>query len=84
MCGQFNINEALIIAQIEVGFSSVLSDKDLAMLVRRHRAGVDVQIGIEFQDRNRDFATFQDGPDRSDGYTLTNRTYNTASYEDIL
>ena len=39
--------EALVVAEIEVGFGAVVGDEDLAMLVRAHRARIDVQIGVE-------------------------------------
>src|SRR6185437_2015646 len=39
--------EALIVAEVEIGLGAVVGDEDLAVLVGRHRAGVDVQIGIE-------------------------------------
>ncbi len=42
------VDEALVVAQIEVGLGAILGDEDLAVLVRRHRAGIDVEIGVEF------------------------------------
>ena len=42
--------ESLIMAEIEVGLRAVVGHIDFAMLVRRHRARVDVQIRIEFPD----------------------------------
>src|SRR5262249_53029437 len=39
--------EALVMAEVEVGFRPVVGDEDLAVLVGRHRARVDVQIGVE-------------------------------------
>ncbi len=45
-----NAGKALIMAEIEIGLCPVVRHIDLAMLVRRHRAGIDVQIGIELAD----------------------------------
>ncbi len=39
--------EALVVAEIEIGFRAVIGDEHLAVLVRRHRAGIDVEIRIE-------------------------------------
>ena len=39
--------EALVMAEVEIGLGAVIGDEDLAMLVRRHRARIDVEIGIE-------------------------------------
>ena len=41
------VDEALVMAEVEIGLGSVLGDKDLAMLQRTHGAGVDVDIRVE-------------------------------------
>ena len=38
--------------KIEIGLSSVVGDKNLAMLKRRHRARIDINIRIEFHHLN--------------------------------
>ena len=35
-------------AQVQIGFSPVISDENLTMLERIHSAGVNVNIGVEF------------------------------------
>ena len=42
------VGEALVVAQVQVGFRSVVGDENLAVLDRIHRARVDVQVGVEF------------------------------------
>jgi CTP synthase len=37
---------------VEIGFCAVVSDVDLAVLERRHRSGIDVEVRIEFHDRH--------------------------------
>jgi phage-related tail protein len=44
--------EALVMAEVEVGFGAVIGDEDLAMLIRAHGAGIDVQIGVELAHAN--------------------------------
>ena len=39
--------EALIMAEIEIGLGAVVGDEDLAVLVGAHRAGIDIEIGVE-------------------------------------
>ena len=46
------VDEALVVPEIEIGLGAVLGDEDLAVLVRVHRPGVDVDVGIELLDRN--------------------------------
>ena len=45
--GQLKVDESLVVAQVEVGLAAVMGDEDLAVLVRRHGARIDVQIGVE-------------------------------------
>src|SRR5262249_23141870 len=39
--------EALVVPEIEVGLGAVVGDEYLAVLVRRHRPGIDVEIRVE-------------------------------------
>ena len=41
-----NAGETLIMAEVEIGFGTIVGDENLAMLQRAHRAGIDVQIGV--------------------------------------
>src|SRR5215813_3467135 len=40
-------DKALIVAKIEIGLGTVVSDEDLAVLIGAHSARVDIQIGVE-------------------------------------
>ena len=44
---QVAVEEPLVVADVEVGLGAVLGDEDLAVLERVHRAGVDVEVGVE-------------------------------------
>jgi len=39
--------EPLVVAQVEVGLGPVVGDEDLAVLIRAHRARIDIQIGVK-------------------------------------
>src|SRR5439155_17192521 len=41
------VDEALVVAQVQVGLSAVVGDEDLAVLVGVHGAGIDVGVGVE-------------------------------------
>ena len=45
--------EALVVAQIEIGLRAVVGDEHLAVLVGAHRAGIDVEIGVELAQPHR-------------------------------
>ena len=46
--------EALVMAEVEVGLGAVVGDEDLAVLVRAHRPRIDVEIGVELAQADRD------------------------------
>ena len=45
--------EALVMAEVEIGLGAVVGHEHLAVLVRRHRARIDIQVGVEFSMRTR-------------------------------
>jgi hypothetical protein len=49
---QVLVDEALVVAQVEIGLGTVIGDEYLAVLIRRHRSGVDVDVRVELQDRD--------------------------------
>ena len=44
---QLGVEEALVVADVEVGLGAVVGDEDLTVLERVHRPGVDVEVGVE-------------------------------------
>jgi len=41
------VQEALVVADVQVGFGTVLGDEHLAMLERIHRAGIDIEVRVQ-------------------------------------
>ena len=54
--------EALVMAKIEIGLGAVIGHEDFAMLVWRHRAGIDVEIGIKLLDARAIASRLQESP----------------------
>ena len=50
MEGQIFVDEALIVAQVQVSLGAVVGDKDLSVLVGAHGAGVHVEVGVQLLD----------------------------------
>ena len=42
--------EALVVAEIEIRLGAVVGHEHLAMLIGRHRAGIDIEVGVELLD----------------------------------
>src|SRR5262245_6350956 len=63
LASQFSVRVTLVMAQVEVGFCAVIGDVDLAVLVRTHGSGIDVQIRVELQQADTEAAAFQQASD---------------------
>ena len=48
--------------EVEVGLGAVIGDEHLAVLIRRHRAGIDIDVGVEFEDGDGESAGLEDPP----------------------
>ena len=56
------VGEALVVAEVEVGFAAIVGDVDLAVLVRAHRAGVDVDVRVELLQRDLVAVSLEQAP----------------------
>jgi len=56
--------------KIEVGFGSIVGDKNLPMLKRRHRPRIDIQVRVELHQVHLQATAFEQATDRSCGQPL--------------
>ena len=82
--GQVLVDEALVVAEVEVGLGAVVGDEDLAVLVRRHRAGVDVDVRVELEDGDGEAAGLEDPSDAGGGDAFAERGGHASGHKDIL
>ncbi len=75
--------EALVMAEVEVGFGAVVGDEHLAVLRRAHRPGIDVEIGVEFPQPHGIATRLQERAERRRSQTLAERGNHAAGDEDI-
>src|SRR5262249_59847671 len=61
---------ALVVAEVEICLGAVVSDVDLAMLVRAHGPRIDVEIGIELPEPHAEPARLQERAQRRRRNTL--------------
>lgn len=71
--GQIFINETFVVSQIEIRFRAVISDKDLAVLVRTHGTGIDIDIRVKFLNGNFVPSVFQKTAEGSGGDAFPQR-----------
>ncbi len=82
--GQVGVDEPLVVAEVEVGLGAVVGDEDLAVLVGRHRPRIDVDVGVQLEDRDTETPCLEDPPDAGGGDALAEGTRDAAGHEDIL
>ena len=78
------VDEALVVAEVEVGLGPVLGHEDLAVLVRRHGARVDVDVRIELLHADLEAARLEQRAERGGGDALAERGDDAARDEDVL
>src|SRR5205085_2779148 len=76
-----DVREALVMTQVEVGLRAILGHEHLAVLERRHRPGIDVDVRVELLQRDLVATRHQKSADRSGGYPLAKRRDNAAGDE---
>ena len=81
---QRNVDEALVVAEVEVGLATVVRDEDLAVLERVHRSGVDVDVWVELLHRDPKTACLQQPAERRCGEALAEAGRHTTGHEDVL
>jgi hypothetical protein len=78
------VREALVVAQVQVGLGAVVGDVHLAVLVRAHRARIDVDVRIEFLQRDLVAVAFEERADRGGRQSLAERRDDAAGDEDVF
>jgi hypothetical protein len=78
------VGEALVVTEIEVGFRAVVGDVHLAVLIRAHRARIDVDVRVELLQRNLVTVPLEERADGGGGQPLAERRDNAAGHEDVL
>ena len=54
-------HEALVVAEVQVGFGAVVRDEHLAVLERAHRARIHVDVRVELDHRHLEATGLEDG-----------------------
>ena len=65
-------------AEVEIGLAAVVGHVDLAVLIRAHRARIDVDVRVELLQRHLVAVAFEQRADRGGGETLAERRHDAA------
>jgi hypothetical protein len=79
-----NARETLVMAEIQVGFSAVFRDVDLAMLIRVHSAGIHIDIRIQLLNGDLKAFGLENSSDGCRGNALAKAGNHAPRNEDIL
>ena len=71
VAGKLGVGEALVVAEVEVGFGAVFGDEDFAVLKRAHGAGIDVKVRIALLKGDFEAATFEETADGGGSYAFS-------------
>jgi len=78
------VDEALVVAEVQIGLGAVLCDEDFAVLVGRHRPRIDVEIRVHLERGDGEVTRLQDPPDGRRGDALAQRGGDTPGHEHEL
>ena len=67
---KFGVGKAFVVAEVEIGFGAVVGHKNFAVLKRRHRPRIDVEIRVELHQVDFQSAALQQATDGSRGQSL--------------
>ena len=81
---QVLVDEALVVAEVEVGLCAVVGDVYLAVLKRAHRAWINIDVGIELLRGDLEAAAFQQTAEGRGGDALAQTGDHAAGHENVL
>src|SRR6266852_4908302 len=68
---QMRVSEPLVMAEVQISLGSVVGDENFAVLKRRHRARIDIDIRVQFDQGHAQAARLQQAADRRRRQALT-------------
>ena len=81
---QVLVDEALVVAEVEVGLATVVGHEHLAVLERVHRARIDVDVRVELLERDPQAAELEQPTERGRGQPLAERAGHPSRHENVL
>ena len=81
---QVHIQEAFVVADIEIGFRAILRHENLAVLEGIHRAGIDIDVGIELLHDHMQSPGAKQPTQAGGGQALAQRGHNATRDKNML
>ncbi len=83
LLGRGTPGEALVMTEIEIGLRAVVGHEHFAVLVRRHRSGIEVEVGIELAKADLVAPRLQQRAERRRCQTFSERGDHAAGDENV-
>ena len=83
LLGRGTAGEALVMAEIEIGLRAIVGHEHFAVLIRRHRSGIEIEIGIELAQADLVAPRLQQGTECRRSQTFSERGNHAAGDEDV-
>ncbi len=80
---EVDVQEALVVADVEVGLGTVAGDEDLPVLERVHRAGIDVEVGIELLHGDPEATCLEETTEAGGGKPLTETGGHASGHKNV-
>jgi hypothetical protein len=81
---QVAVEEALVVADVEVGLGAVLGHEDLAVLERVHGARIDVEVRVQLLHRDAQAARAEEASEAGGREALAERRGDASGHEDVF
>ena len=81
--GGMTPRKAFVVTKVKVGFRSVVGDKDFAVLIRAHGAGIDVEIRVKFANAHPEATGLHYGSQCCGGEAFSEGRHHAASDKDV-
>ncbi|GIW84132.1 MAG: hypothetical protein KatS3mg106_645 [Gemmataceae bacterium] len=81
---QGGVGESFIMAQVEVGFGSVVQDVNFPMLVGGHGAGIDVDVGVHLLHAHAQSPALEEHADGRRSQTFAQGADHAPRYENVF
>ncbi len=78
------VDEPFVVAEIEISLRAVLGHIHFAVLIRTHRAGIDVDIGVKLLRGDLEATRLEQPPERRGGDAFAEAGHHAAGDEDVF
>ena len=77
-------SEAFVVAEVEIGFGAVVGDENFTVLIGRHGAGINVEVGIALLEGDAKAAAFEQAAHGGRCYAFPERRNHATRHKNVF